>query len=149
MGKFIISLLVLIGLAFGVYFVIGQLNSKPPTPIITVGEKKVEVVQGSYCWEGLFNNVCADTASPPEMIKHQRLKPTIISPESAIKIEFKTEPNKNSIGVNQWLQNGETENVPLNENIITAPKEEGVYVYDVSARWDKGDSSYAFVIEVR
>lgn len=39
--------------------------------------------------------------------------------------------------------------VPLNDNIITAPKEKDVYVYNVFARWDKRDSSYAFVIEVR
>ncbi len=144
-----ILLIVLVGLVLGIYFVIGQLSSKPPSPILTVGGKKVEVVQGSYCWEGLFKNVCADTASPPELIKHQGLKPTIVLPASEIKIEFKTEPNKNSIRVNQWLQNGETENVPLNENIFTAPKEEGVYVYDLFAKWDKGDSNYAFTIEVR
>jgi hypothetical protein len=147
--KFIVSSLVLVGLAFGLFFMIGQFSIKPPSPIITVGEKKVEVVQGSYCWEGLINSVCADTVSPPELIKHQGLTPLVISPESKIKIEFKTEPNKNSMGANQWLQNGETENVPLNDNIITTPNKEGVYVYDVFARWDKGDSSYAFVIEVR
>lgn len=107
MRKSIFSLLVLIGLAFGLYFVIGQFGMKPPFPIITVGEKKVEIVQGSYCWEGLFNNVCADTSSPPELVKHQGLNATIVSPESEIKIEFKTEPNKNSTGANQWLQNGE------------------------------------------
>lgn len=149
MKKFLITLLVLIVLGLGIYFVVGLFNAKPPSPTITVGEKKIEVAQGSYCWDGLINAVCADTSSPPEIIKHQELKPVVVSPESKIKIEFKTEPNKDSIGVNQWLNNEKTEDVPLNDNILTAPKEEGVYVYDVFARWEKGDSSYAFVIEVR
>ncbi len=149
MGKFIISLFVLGGLVFGIYFVIGQFNDKPPSPILTVGEKKIEVLQGSYCWEGLFNGVCADTASPPELIKYREMKPTVVSPESEIKIEFKTKPNKNSVEVSQWFQNGRTENVPLKDNIIVVPKEEGIYIYGIFARWSKGDSSYAFVIEVR
>lgn len=146
MKKFMISLIVLLCSVFGIYFVI---SSKPPSPIITVEGKKVGVVQGTYCWEGLFNNECADTTSPPELIKHKGLKATIVSPESDIKIEFKTKPNKNSMGVNQWLQNGEPTNATLNGNVITAPKEEGVYVYDVFARWDKGSSSYAFIIQVQ
>ncbi|MED4947118.1 hypothetical protein P9760_20130, partial [Parageobacillus thermoglucosidasius] len=66
MKKFLITLLVLIALGIGGNFVTGLFSAKPPLPTITVGEKKVEVAQGSYCWNGLLNSVCADTSSPPE-----------------------------------------------------------------------------------
>lgn len=149
MKKFSITLLVLIVLAFGIYFVIGLFNAKPPSPIITVEEKKIEVAQGSYCWDGLYNSICVDTLSPPMLIDHHEIKPVIISPESELKIEFNKEPNKNTLGVNRWLNDNEVKNISLSNNVLIAPKEKGVYVYDVHARWEKGDSSYAFVIEVR
>jgi hypothetical protein len=149
MKKFLITLLVLIALGIGGDFVTGLFSAKPPLPIITVGEKKVEVAQGSYCWNGLLNSVCADTSSPPELIKNQELKPVVVPPDSQLKIEFKDEPKENTLVVNRWLTNEKTENVPINDNVILLPKEKGVYVYDVSARWEKGDSSYVFVIEVR
>lgn len=41
------------------------------------------------------------------------------------------------------------ESVPISDNIVLLPKEKGIYVYNVYARWDKGSSSYAFIIEVR
>ncbi|WP_258000515.1 hypothetical protein [Bacillus sp. Marseille-P3661] len=148
--RILIICLVVAMFSFAIYLVMsGSFSSKPPSPIITVAEKKVEVAQGSYCWNGLFNNVCADTISPSELIKFHGVKPTIVSPESKIKIKFKIEPNEHSLGVNKWLSDGNIESAPLDKNILTVPKEKGIYVYDVFARWEKGDSSYAFVIEVQ
>ncbi|MCM3390642.1 hypothetical protein LG296_20140 (plasmid) [Ureibacillus chungkukjangi] len=150
MKKFLITLLVLIVLAFGIYFVVGLFNAKPPSPMITVEGKKIEVAQGSYCWDGLFNySICADSISPPMLIEHQEIKPVIVSPESELKIEFKKEPNENTLGANIWPNDNEVKNVSLRNNVLVAPKEKGVYVYDVYARWEEGDSSYTFVIEVR
>ena len=107
------------------------------------------MVQGSYCWDGLLNSICADTSSPPELVKNQRLKPVVVSPESEIKIEFKIEPNENTLGVNNWISDNEVEEVSLCNNVLIAPKEKGVFVYDVHASWEKGSSSYSFIIEVQ
>ena len=149
MKKLLITLLILIMLAFGIYFVVGLFDPKPPSPIITVGEKKIEVARGTYCWDGLFNSICVDTISPPMLIEHHEIEPVIVSPEAELKIEFEKEPNENTIGVNRWINHNGAKNVSLSNNILIAPKENGVYVYDVYARWENGDSSYAFVIEVR
>ncbi|MEG0578069.1 MAG: hypothetical protein RR500_09465 [Bacilli bacterium] len=77
------------------------------------------------------------------------MKPVIVSPESELKIKFNKEPNENTMGATKWLINNELESVSLNDGVLIVPKEKGVYVYDVHARWEKGSSSYAFVIEVR
>ncbi|MCM3126107.1 MULTISPECIES: hypothetical protein [unclassified Mesobacillus] len=147
--KSLITLVTLFVLVIGIYFAIGLLNSYPPSPNITVDDKKLEVARGSYCWEGLFNAACVDTISPPMLIKHHEIIPVIVSPESELKIEFKKEPEENTLGVTRLLSNNEVEDVSVNNNVLVAPKEKGVYIYDVHARWDKGDSSYAFVIEVQ
>jgi hypothetical protein len=149
MKKYLGTLIILITLGIGGYFVIGLFNVKPPSPSITVEDKKVEVAQGSHCWDGLINAGCVDMTSPPELIKFHELKPVVVSPESELKIEFKNTPQENTLNVNQWLTNEKTENVQVKDNRIVLPKEKGVYAYDVSARWEKGDSSYAFVVEIR
>lgn len=145
MKKALITLVVLVVLGVGIYFFIGLFNNNPPSPTITYNEKKLEVARGSYCWTGS----CADTISPPRLIEHNEIKPVIVLPESELKIEFEKEPNANTLGVNRWLNENDLEDVSLKNNVLIVPKEKGVYIYDVHASWEKGSSSYAFVIEVR
>lgn len=134
--------------ALGAYFAFDPFHTKPPLPNVTIEEMKVEVIQGSYCWEGVFKKECVDTFSPPELVKHQHVKAFVTSSESEIKIQFKNEPLENSLGVNVWRDSGIVERVLINEHSFTAPKSKGVYIYEVFARWDKGNSSYVFMIEV-
>ncbi|MFD0048839.1 hypothetical protein ACFVHQ_05820 [Actinomycetes bacterium NPDC127524] len=104
---------------------------------------KVRIVGKDYL------TVCADTSSPPQIIKYHDIKPIVASRQSKLKIEFKNKPKEDTLHVTQWLTNEKTENVSINDNVILLPKEKGIYVYDVSAKWKKGNSSYAFVIEVK
>ena len=143
------SVITLVVLGVGIYFSIGLFTINPPEPTITIDGKKLEVARGSYCWNGLLKSICADTISPPMLIEHHDIKPVIVSPESELKIEFEKKPNANTLGVNRWFNDNEVEGVSLRNNVLIAPKEIGVYIYDVHARWKKGSSSYAFVIEVR
>jgi hypothetical protein len=149
MKKFLNSILVISVVAVGIFIIIEILNNKPPKPLITAEGKTVEVAQGSYCWSGLLRAQCVDMISPPELIKSNSLKPESISAGTKVKIEFNQKPNKNTLGVNRWSGNGQVEDVPLKNNMLKVPMEKGIYVYDVYAYWDKGSSSFAFVIEVK
>lgn len=95
------------------------------------------------------NSICADMPSPPELIKNQDVKPVVVSPYSQLKIDFKEEPTEDTMIVSRWISNEVSKNVLLNDNVILVPKEKGVYVYGVSAGWEKGSSGYAFTIEVQ
>ncbi|MGG0658101.1 hypothetical protein [Rummeliibacillus pycnus] len=145
MKKVLISLLAVVVLVGGIYFVF---NLKPPTPTITIENNAVEVAQGSYCWGGLINVQCVDKVSPPDVIKHQKLKPVVVSPGAELKIEFNRKPLENTLSASIWFNKNEMENVRLNDNVLLVPKEKGVYFYSVSAHWEKGSSSYDFVIEL-
>jgi hypothetical protein len=150
MKKLLIIFLVLAVLIIGVYFTFGLLSSEPPSPTITAGDKRIVSAQGSYCWRGFLNGKCVDMISPPEIIIYAGLIPVVVSPETQLNIEFRNKPIKNTLGANKWISNeGTTEVVQLDDNFLTVPKEKGVYVYDIFARWGKGSSSYVFVIEVR
>ena len=146
MKKVLISLLAVVVLVGGIYF---SSNSKPPKPVITIENKTVEVAQGSYCWNGLINAKCVDMISPPDIIKHHELKPVVVSPGTELKIEFKRKPLENTLNASIWFSNDEIENTPLNDNVLLEQKEKGVYIYSVSAYWEKGSSSYVFAIEVK
>lgn len=145
MKRIVVPLVIIIVLGVVSYLLF---NNNPPDPIVTVKGDKIEVVQGSYCWRGFINAECVDMISPPDIIKHEELKPFVVSPGEKMLIEFKKEPKKNTLVVNIWINNEETESVSISDNVLLAPKEKGIYVYDVSARWERGSSSYAFVIVV-
>ena len=148
MKKNVVTLIVIGLFVAGIYLVSELFRSKPPLPTLTVGGKEVEVVRGSYCWNGLINSGCVDMTSPPDLIKDHELTPIAVSPESEMEIEFKKEPQDNTLHVNEWINEEQTKEVPVHDNAILLPKEKGIYVYDVSARWDRGDSIFAFIIEV-
>lgn len=142
---FVFPIILLIAFAFfGKTFVSGE----PPLPSITVDGKPITVFQGSYCWRGFLGGKCVDMASPPEIIKFHRVVPEKISPESILSINFKNEPLSDSVRANLWISDEQTEELSINDNQLIAPKEKGVYVYDIYARWDKGDASFVFCIEV-
>lgn len=149
MKKYIAILLIVGIIASAGYWFIVQLSLKPPIPIITTGQQQLEVARGSYCWSSFLTSECVDTISPPELLEHEGISPTVVSPASEIQITFKREPKKESVGVNVWLDGGDAESVALTNNTFIAPKEKGIYIYYMFARWDKGDASYAFAIEVQ
>lgn len=150
MRRFLLITLPLIVIGLGVYGIIGISNSsKPPSPTITVGDINIPTAQGTYCWSGFMNSKCVDMISPLGIVAHNDLKAVVVSPEAKLNIVFKNKPKKGTLGANIWISDEKTETANLKGNILTVPSEKGVYVYDVHAGWEKGDSSSVFVIEVR
>lgn len=145
MKKMLLLMIISAVILFTTVYVITSLSldRHPPKPSIQAGEKNVPYLQSTYCW-----NECADYMAPPDMVKHQQLEPVIVSPEAEISIEFTPKPWEGSMGVTKWTDDLQSENVPLDYNIVTAPGIAGIYIYSVYASWDKGSSSYVFAIKV-
>lgn len=148
MKKIVLLSFLLILLIALVFLSKGLFSSEPPLPSITVDGKSIAVFHGSYCWRGLLGGECTDMISPPEIIKHHGIAPGKISPEAILTIDFKNKPHSDSVGANLWISDELPEEININNNILIAPKEKGVYVYDVYARWNKGSASFVFSIEV-
>lgn len=126
----------------------GIASIEPPLPSVTVDGKSVPVLRGSYCWSGPTSGRCVDMISPPELIKHHGKSPVKVSPGATVVIEFGEKPFVGSEHANLWRDNGPTATVELDGNKLAAPMEKGVYVYDISARWEAGSASFVFGIEV-
>lgn len=123
-------------------------KSGPPTPKVQADRQTIKVTRGTYCWEGRLKTTCEDTALPPDIVKSQQMQPKRVAPNADIGIKFSRKPNADTLGVNIW-SGEQAENVPLTNNHFRAPRRPGVYVYNIFARWDEGDASYTFTIEVK
>lgn len=145
MKKLLIATLVVVIFICTIIF----FSNSPPKLTITTESKEIEVVQGSYCWKGLIQGECIDKISPTDLIKQHELKPTIVSFDEKIKLKFKRKPIENTLNAAIFFNNDEIEKVPLDGNILTVRKEKGIYIYSISANWEKGSSSYIFIIEVK
>ncbi|KOP80252.1 hypothetical protein AMS59_02315 [Lysinibacillus sp. FJAT-14745] len=140
----------IISIIFIIVFVwmIMLLNAGPPKPTVLSEGKEVPIVQGTYCWQNIINNECVDKVPPPEIIANKKIVPFSVPPRSEIKISFK-KPPIDGIEVDKWYSSDEIELVKVNDNVFSVPKEKGTYIYSISGRWDKGNSSYIFAIEVK
>lgn len=148
MKKYFILFFVVSGLAFALYVISDPLNAAPPTPSITTADgKKITAMRGSYCWRNKSTGVCADSDAPPAIIAHYQTMPITVASEDEIHIRFSKPPIES--GVNQWTNDNDAVATQMSGDLFTAPKQQGVYIYDVYAHWEQGSASYAFVIEVQ
>lgn len=130
-------------------FVFEPFRSDPPSPAVTAGNTKILTTQGSYCWSGFLSTKCVDKVytSPLDMAKEHQ--PTAVSPSEVIQIDFRNNPIAKNVKVEQWKDEKRVTKMNMKNNAIVAPKEKGVYVYYMKAKWHNGDGSYAFSVMVQ
>ena len=120
-----------------------SIPDKPPMPKITYQGESVRVLQGSYLWKTFFKGVEAEYPIPPELVAN--IPPTIVSPESNLKVTFDYEPN--DIGVMLWTKTG-SHDYNIDHKTVIMPEDKGIYVFEIKSKWNQGDSIYAFKIKV-
>ena len=76
------------------------------------------------------------------------LEPVIVAPRSSIHLSYDPPPIVGSIEVSRWIGSRPQDVALTGEQSITAPRDPGVYVYSVFARWPQGDSTHVFRIEI-
>lgn len=144
-----LTVLLIVALLVVSIIIFDPFRSEPPAPDVTVNGSDIPTTQGSYCWRSIFSGSCVDFvySNPIEMA--QKHKPTAVSPQGEVKINFSKEPLSGTLEVEQWLDTNNSENIKLENGTISAPEAKGVYVYHIQARWKQGDGNYAFSIEVK
>ncbi|XKI10932.1 Copper amine oxidase N-terminal domain-containing protein [Sporosarcina sp. ANT_H38] len=130
-------------------FIFEPFRSEPPTPNVTIGDVDIPTTQGSYCWKRLLSAQCVDKAYTSLFDMASRYKPTVVSPNEKIKIEFKKKPIAGTMKVEQWVDEDNKQKVEVKNGSIVVPLEKGVYVYSVLSDWKQGDGMYAFSVEVK
>lgn len=143
-----IFVLIFISLIVTAILIFEPFRSEPPTPSVTIGNVGIPTTQGSFCWEGPISSQCVDKiyTSPLEMAAEH--KPTVVPSNEEVTIKFKESP-LGKLVVTQWIDEDNTTSITVKNDKIKVPKEKGVYVYYVTANWEKGRGHYAFSIEVK
>jgi len=144
--KKLASLIVVVAMIAGIAYM--NYSFEKPFLTIKVAQTPVEVTEGTYCWNHFTSSECVDMMSPTQMIDENYLVPTAVKPGATLTYTFSRTPLKDSVELLLWEQNDEKK-VPLNKNVFRAPKKQGTYVYSISARWENGDASYIFAIQVK
>lgn len=128
-------------------------GSEPPEARIQIGDTSYETVLGTYCWDGIGESTCVDTAGPKELLAGK--EPIKVKSGDVITFIMDYEPKPNEFHVMQISDNGEQE-IKVENNWFTAPKEKGIYYYSYGVWWmdeeqehvSHGDAFYNFVLEV-
>ncbi|WP_349409035.1 hypothetical protein [Pseudalkalibacillus sp. SCS-8] len=119
---------------------------QPPDVSIQLAQQEIPHVKGTYCWKNESQGICVDKAGSVELTKD--MEPTKVEKGETIRLSFQ-DLKPDDLHMTVW-NNGEEKEQYEGQYEITVPTEEGVYVYDVFARWkDKGDQAYAFKVIVK
>lgn len=129
-----------------------EFGETPPQPLIKADGKALTVYQSSYCWNSKSKGICADYASPNEMLNDKSKEQVKANAQITYKFDVK---KPTEITVSKFY-NGTITQETLNGDSFQTPQEKGVYYYSLSAVWLKdkekriseGSSNYAFAIEV-
>ena len=153
MNRWSIALVIVIGLILMGCSTDGMAGDKPPKVWIEIGNERYETTLGSYCWNGLLDSTCVDTAGPIELLEgKESIK---VKPGEEILFVMDYEPKPNEMNVVQ-IQNNKESDIAVKGNRIIAPMQKGIYYYAYGVWWmdekeanvSRGDASYAFVLEV-
>ncbi|MEF2292364.1 MULTISPECIES: hypothetical protein [Virgibacillus] len=116
----------------------------PTSGEIIVHSNKYEMIPGNYVSKGEPEIHSVDTPSVLELSKE--FETLTVNNNSSIEIIIKENP---SLTVFEWNEDEQTKEVAFKDNKINVPEKEGVYIYEVKAKWENGEASFIFDVEVK
>ena len=128
-------------------------DPEPPIAIIEVGNNSYETTLGAYCWQSNGSTTCVDVPGPQKtMAGKERIE---VNPGDKIKFVLDYEPEPNDFYVLE-IDSGTQVEVIVEDNIFSAPMQQGVFYYSYGARWmdeieenvSHASVEYHFVIKV-
>lgn len=127
----------------------GAALSTPPELIITVGNKSITAILGTYSWniynkDGSVTSIKADSAAPPELVKYQK-ETLSVKAKSSIVLNFDSKPKNYTVSI--W-QDDNPIIQEVTDGVIVAPQQKGLVIYEVSVEWKQGTANYAFSVNI-
>lgn len=124
-----------------------------PKVHLIYNNQPIQWVRGGANYTGRVNGKTGNT-SFGNLESLQKLKPTIVKPNSLIYFQAEQVEHLNNPKVEMFLTNdnlSEYENYPITDTEMIVPGKEGLYVFSLSVDWGKGDNSidYWFKLQVR
>jgi hypothetical protein len=126
----------------------GVIPAAPPEMQAVVGGSYAKVVRGGGCWAEAGQVRCTDTAGPVE--RTANVGPMVAAPGTPAELRFAWPVAPGAAVVRLWTGGRAAEPVALGADwTFILPRAPGTYVYEAEARWEQGNGTYAFAVEVR
>jgi hypothetical protein len=123
-------------------------TTRPPSMSAVIYDKEYKMEAGGFRWEikqGSTTQVIqTDAASPNQIAEH--FEPIVLGENS--KVDVVTENNP-EITVYLWNEDERVKEITLNNHQIQVPADKGQYIYEVIGKWNNGEASYTFVVEIQ
>lgn len=118
----------------------------PPSPkgIVKVNGNEYDMMAGGFEWSKGNEHIQTDAMSPPQIA--ETMDAIELESGSEVRIEIEQNPK---LHLFLWEDEENPKSVQLNENQLTFPESEGRYIYEVRAKWENGEVSYTFVVDVK
>lgn len=117
---------------------------RPPQPELSVGSERVPFALGSYCWREGATGICADSIAPPDLLKFRQIPVMAVGPGAQMTVHFPALPKEMSAAVH-----GGGGPLAVDGSKVTLPTAAGTHIIILFARWDRGDGSYVFHVDVK
>ena len=117
-------------------------NTLPPTLKVTNNTSEIATIKGNYDWLAKNSMLKKESfRSEPEspMEIAENMEGTKVSPLSELNLEFNKKPKTVTVTA---LGESKNNQYTYEDNKIIVPKEEGTYIYEISAEWKQGHISY-------
>lgn len=143
------SLLLILGLGIIAYFTINTtIPKEAPVPIVKYNNLIIPTVESMYNWIDEKKGGNSHLSPPPEE-STKDLPPIVVEPNSNLTIGFDTKYQPKQMEILLWSQGDIKSREILYDNVLSAPTEPGIYVYEINGTWDDNhDSAHSFRIEV-
>ncbi|MDQ0207634.1 hypothetical protein [Alkalicoccobacillus murimartini] len=129
-------------------------NIYPPILNVVIDGETIGTTSGSYCWNQEVSRnhevtECADMEDPVVIEKEKEGEPPSFSSGSIVELEFSESDWPTSLHVTVQTSTNENEqDITLADQTFNLPEESDDYIYRVTADWEQGDTSHAFMIKV-
>jgi hypothetical protein len=123
-------------------------GSSFPTLRVLAAGIDIPAVRGSSCWTEGSRSLCADAIPPPDLARGTTPPPEL-PPGTQVEVRFDPPPLEDTLEVHRWVEGRPVRVLLTAPGSFVLPDDPGTYVYDVSARWPRGDATWAFGVRVR
>lgn len=69
--------------------------------------------------------------------------------EKGTKLKIEIDESPLSLEINEESEDGAVKSIDIRENEITLPTNEGHYIYEVKAKWNEGNITYVFDVNIK
>lgn len=119
-------------------------STKPPLPELSVGGESLPYALGSYCWREGQTGLCGDSIPPPDLLKFRAIPLVAVKPGALVSVRFGLQPSELSATIH-----GGGGSLPVAGGKLKLPRQSGTQIIILFARWDRGDASYVFHVDVK